>query len=58
MQSGFYKTKSFWAGMALILTGIGMVIAGDVPQGIQTIGAGIVTIFIRDAITKVGNSNG
>jgi hypothetical protein len=46
------KTKTFWGGVAMIMTGVGLVVTGDVPEGVQTIGAGIVAIFMRQAIGK------
>jgi TM2 domain-containing membrane protein YozV len=54
MQSATFKSKSFWAGLGLILSGAGMIYMGNIPEGIQTIGAGLVTIFLRDAIAKNG----
>lgn len=45
------KTKSFWTGVAGIVTGIGMIFMGDIATGIQTIGGGIAAIVLRQAIT-------
>lgn len=53
MNSSTFKTKSFWTGLAIIATGIGLIVAGDMATGIQTIAGGIVTIFMRDAISKI-----
>lgn len=47
-----WKTKTFWGGIASIATGIGLVWAGDIPQGVTAIMFGIQSIFIRDAIAK------
>jgi len=47
-----FKTKSFWAGVGSIASGIGVIYAGSVPEGIQLIVAGITAIFLRDAIAK------
>jgi hypothetical protein len=52
MSLSLLTTKSFWAGLASIATGIGLIIEGQVPEGIQLIIAGIITITLRDAIAK------
>lgn len=54
MELGTWKSKSFWGGLAMIVTGIGMIIAGDTATGIQTITGGIVAVCLRDAISKTG----
>ena len=46
------RTKTFYAGLALIVTGIGLMMNDQFTEGIQTIGAGITTIFVREAISK------
>ena len=46
-------SKSFWTGLAMIVSGMGMCVMGDTATGIQTIAGGVVTIFVRDAISKV-----
>ena len=55
MRIDTFKSKSFWTGLALIVTGVGMCVAGQTPEGIQTIAGGLVTIFIRDAISKLSD---
>ncbi len=52
-QEATLKSRSFWTGAALIVTGVGLIVVGDVAQGIQTIAGGLVTIFVRDAISKM-----
>ncbi|MEN6625599.1 MAG: hypothetical protein ABFD69_05150 [Candidatus Sumerlaeia bacterium] len=52
LQSQTLKSKSFWTGAAMIVTGIGLIISGSPTEGIQTIAGGLVTIFVRDAIAK------
>lgn len=47
------KTKSFWTGVAAIAGGISLICAGDTAGGIQAIAGGVITIVMRDAITKV-----
>lgn len=53
MNSSTFKSKSFWTGLAIMITGIGMCIMGQAAEGIQTIAGGLVTIFVRDAISKI-----
>lgn len=53
IQSNTFKTKSFWTGLAMVVTGIGLCAQGNMPEGIQTIAGGLVTIFVRDALSKV-----
>ena len=57
MQSTTLKSKSFWTGLTLILTGVGMCVLGQPVEGIQTIAGGLITIFVRDAISKVQNQS-
>jgi len=44
------RTKTFWAGFASVLVGIGMCVSGEVETGSQTILGGLTAMFIRDAI--------
>ncbi|MCL5269170.1 MAG: hypothetical protein M1457_01105 [bacterium] len=53
MQSNTLRSRSFWTGLAMMVTGVGMIVAGDVSTGIQTVAGGLVTIFVRDAISKL-----
>lgn len=53
LQQSTLRSRSFWTGAAMIVTGVGLIVAGDVAQGIQTIAGGLVTIFVRDAISKM-----
>jgi hypothetical protein len=48
-----FKTKTFWGGLASIVTGAGIVVGGDVNSGIVMIGMGILAVFGRDAMTKI-----
>ena len=45
-----WKSKTFWSGMAAIVTGIGIGVAGDIPTGIQTVIGGLGLIFLRQAV--------
>jgi len=48
-----FKTKTFWGGLAAIATGVGLILTGDVPTGIQTIAGGVLAIFLRDGVAKL-----
>lgn len=54
MNPLIYKTKSFWTGISLIIGGIGGLLTGtlDLTTASQGIVAGLITIFLRDAIAK------
>jgi hypothetical protein len=47
------KTKTFWGGVATIATGIGLYMAGEEVEGIQTALAGLMVIFGRHAVKKI-----
>lgn len=49
-MKSLFKTKSFWIGLAGIVTGISLIVSGDINSGILAIGGGIATITVRDAI--------
>lgn len=51
------KTKTFWAGVAAIASGVGLILSGDLPQGAVLIMGGINGIFMRHGIQKVGNTD-
>lgn len=44
------KSKTFWGGLAAIATGVGLVVTGQIPEGVNAIVTGILAVFIRDAI--------
>ena len=50
-----WKTKTFWGGLATILTGVGLIMAGEIPSGVEMIGFGVIAICGRDAVRKVEN---
>jgi len=53
----WYKQKTIWAGLALIITGIGEILCGEdkaVAMSHMLQGAGLV--FLRQAITSIGSS--
>lgn len=47
-----WNTKTFWGGIAAIVTGAGLIFTGDIPQGINAIVSGVLAIFVRDGILK------
>lgn len=46
------KTKTFWAGLASLITGAGLIITGDKTNGFILISQGLGQIFVRHAIFK------
>jgi hypothetical protein len=56
-MTSLLKTKTFWGGIASIITGISLVAARDIPNGVNTIALGLVAIFLRDAITTTAASS-
>lgn len=50
-QTPLIKTRSFWAGAGSVVTGIGLFIIGNKPEGLQMIFSGLGIIFLRKAIT-------
>lgn len=47
------KTKTFWGGLASVLTGVGLIVAGDVGTGIEAVILGVLAITGRDAVRKL-----
>lgn len=52
MFSRLVKSKTFWAGLASVATGVGLIINGDMTAGIPAIIIGIQSVLLRDAIAK------
>lgn len=50
------KTKTFWGGIAAIATGAGLVVAGNIPEGLNAIVTGLIAIFMRDGVLKTTRS--
>jgi len=44
------RTKTFWGGIASIATGAGLIATGNVPEGVNAVIVGLMSIFIRDGI--------
>lgn len=53
MLNELLRTKTFWGGIAAVATGVGMTLAGDLPQGVNAIVSGLLAIFVRDGIRKI-----
>jgi hypothetical protein len=45
-----FKQKTFWGGIAAIFSGVGLIVSGNAPEGIQVIATGVLAIFVRDAV--------
>ncbi|MCL2330855.1 MAG: hypothetical protein FWC56_06095 [Phycisphaerae bacterium] len=55
MTTTWLKQKTTWAGLALIVTGIGELICGeDVTQAFSHILQGAGLIFLRQAVADIG----
>lgn len=52
-EKSLWRTKTFWGGLVAIVTGAGLIVSGDVPQGALAIVNGFLAIFLRDGIRKV-----
>lgn len=53
MNTGTFKTKTFWVGVAGLATGIGLIVAGNVPEGVEVILLAMAAITGRDYGTKL-----
>lgn len=54
-MKNLFKTKTFWAGLASLVTGAGLIFTGDKTNGILLISQGIGQIFLRNALLKNHN---
>ena len=52
MIAGTFKTKTFWTGMVGVITGVGLIVQGDIANGAMTTIMSLLAIFGRDAISK------
>lgn len=52
MNEKLWKTKTFWTGLGGVVAGIGLVVLGDVGEGVNTIVVGLAAIFGRAALAK------
>lgn len=46
------KSKTFYTGIAGVLTGIGLIVSGQKAEGIQIAITGFIAIFLRDTLAK------
>lgn len=51
-MKNLFKTKTFWAGVGSIATGIHLFTHGNTTDGIQLILSGFSFIFVRHTLTK------
>jgi len=47
-----FKSKTFWTGAGSVLTGVGFILTGNKPEGVNMIFSGLGMIFLRSAINK------
>lgn len=50
----WYKQKTFWAGMAAIVAGVGGYLTGtlDLNAAVEMVATGIIAIFLRQGVEK------
>jgi hypothetical protein len=53
-MKNWYKSKTIWAGISGISTGLVMSFTGQIVAGVPLIIGGLQAIFLRDAIEKKG----
>ena len=53
MGKKLYRTKTFWGGLAAIVTGAGLIATGNIPQGVNAIVTGLLAVFLRDGIRSL-----
>lgn len=52
-MNSLFKSKSFWSGIGLIVTGAATIATtGNIPVGLLAIGQGLAAIFQRNATAK------
>jgi len=56
MLSRLLKTKTLYASLAGIFSGIGLIVAHDVPNGVQCIIAAVLALCIRDGVAKTNST--
>lgn len=56
MKKSIWKTKTFRAGLAMVLTGLGLILADKWSEAIPLIGMGVLAMTGRHAITKMEQS--
>ena len=54
-MKNWYKSKTIWAGITGISTGVTMAFTGQLVAGVPLIIGGLQAIFLRDAIEKKGS---
>ena len=61
MWKELLKQKTTWAGLGIIVTGIGMCLGDLIPpaiiRGLLTVLSGASVVFLRQAVSKVPSAN-
>ena len=52
------RSRTFWAGVAAIATGVVMIYDGELKEGVAIIFGGLGMIFMRDALPEKEKDNG
>jgi len=54
MNTELFKSKTFWAGVAGVITAVGGAVTGamSIPEAVQLATTSFLAIFIRDGISK------
>ena len=58
MFSRLVKSKTFWTALTGIIAAVGAKVTGEIETTamLQTIGAALLAMFIRDSIAKTGTA--
>jgi hypothetical protein len=51
-MKNLFKSKTFWTGAGSVITGVGFIIIGNKPEGLQLVFSGFGMIFLRRALVK------
>jgi hypothetical protein len=54
-EAGTLTSKGFWLGIIMLVGGAGLIVVGNIDQGVELIMAGAVMIVGRDTMQKVIN---
>jgi len=52
-MAAWYRQKTTWTGISAVVTGVGLMVAGEMSAGIQAVTTGFVAIFLRQGIAKL-----
>ena len=54
-MKSWYKQKTTWTAICAVVTGIGQAACGDISGGVQLIIVGLLGIFGRQAVNRLGS---